>query len=87
GFGSRLPFGDALRVTTRLRVDRRTQALDARQQWAYVPSLRLDYRRGASSFELESGVELLRRNGALAEHSTRRFISAGYRLQLERNRR
>ncbi|MEO6367603.1 MAG: hypothetical protein ABIP38_06375 [Steroidobacteraceae bacterium] len=87
GFGSRLPFGDALRVTTRLRVDRRTEALDARQQWAYVPSLRLDYRRGASSFELESGVELLRRSGAAAEHSTRRFISAGYRLQLERNRR
>jgi hypothetical protein len=52
-----------------------------------VPSLRVDYQRGANFFELEAGAELLRRSGAMgSEHSTRRFISAGYRLQLERNR-
>jgi tetratricopeptide (TPR) repeat protein len=86
GFGSRLPFGSALRITTRLRIDRRSLPLDGSSQWAYVPSLRLDYQRGASSFELEAGAELSRRTGGLAEHSTRRFLSAGYRLFLDRNR-
>jgi tetratricopeptide (TPR) repeat protein len=87
GFGSRLPFGSALRMTTRLRVDRRSLPQDGSSQWAYVPSLRLDYQRGASAFELEAGAELSRRNGGLAERNTRRFFSAGYRLFLDRNRR
>jgi tetratricopeptide (TPR) repeat protein len=87
GFGSRLPLFGALRMTSRLRLDRRTHMPDGGSEWAYVPSLRVDYQRGANFFELEAGAELLRRSGAMgSEHSTRRFISAGYRLQLERNR-
>jgi hypothetical protein len=47
----------------------------------------MDYQRGVHSFELEAGAELLRRgSGTASERSTRRFISAGYRLFLERNR-
>jgi tetratricopeptide (TPR) repeat protein len=87
GIGSRLPLGGALRLTSRLRVDRRNQSLAGGGEWALVPSLRMDYQRGVHSFELEAGAELLRRgSGTASERSTRRFISAGYRLFLERNR-
>jgi tetratricopeptide (TPR) repeat protein len=88
GLGSRLPFGSVLRITTRMRVDRRTQELDSSRQWVYVPSLRLDYQRGFSALELEAGSELGRKDRlGSAENTTRYFFSLGYRLTLNRDRR
>jgi hypothetical protein len=87
GVGSRLPLPGALRLTSRLRIDRRSQSVAGGKETALVPSLRLDYQHGAHSFELEAGAELLHRgSGGTSERSTRRFISAGYRLYLERSR-
>ena len=87
GIGSRLPFGSALRVTSRLRVDRREDSLIDASQWTFAPSMRLDYVRGRASAELEAGAELgqSERTGQ-AEDTTRFFISLGYRLTLDRGR-
>jgi tetratricopeptide (TPR) repeat protein len=87
GIGSRLPLAAGFRLTSRLRADRRTIDADGSTQWIYAPSLRLDFQRGSSSFELEAGVELNRRHDAASsERNTRRFISAGYRLYLDSRR-
>ena len=58
GVGSRFPIGSALRLTTRLRVDRRTIVSSDSQQWLLLPSLRMDYVRGRNTVEFESGAEL-----------------------------
>lgn len=88
GLGSRLPVGGGLRLTSRLRVDRRTRQMDGSQEWVYVPSLRLDWQHGASAVEFESGAELGRRQLASgAERRTRYFFSLGYRLSLNAGRR
>jgi len=84
GLGSRLPIGGRLRLTSRLRVDRRTQQTDGSQEWIYVPSTRLDWQQGASALEFEAGAELGRRHlaGNQDERRTRYFFSLGYRLSL-----
>lgn len=88
GLGSRLPIGSALRVTTRIRVDHRTFVTDDSTQWTLLPSLRLDYVRGRSMVEFESGAELGRRErSGFSEHSTRYYFSLGYRLYLDTARR
>lgn len=87
GIGSRLPFGSALRLTSRLRVDRRTASPVGASQWVFAPSMRLDYVRGRASAELEAGAELGQAERAgQSEDSTRYFISLGYRLRLDRGR-
>jgi tetratricopeptide (TPR) repeat protein len=88
GIGSRLPFGNSLRFTSRLRVDRRTQLLDGSSEWIYVPSLRMDWQHRRSSIEAEAGVEQGRRAlTTSAERRTRFFFSLGYRLSLDTGRR
>jgi hypothetical protein len=88
GLGSRLPIGSALRLTTRVRVDHRTFLTDDSTQWTLLPSLRLDYVRGRSMVEFESGAELGRRERpGFSEHSTRYYFSLGYRLYLDTGRR
>lgn len=85
GIGSRLPLGNSLRLTSRLRVDRRDIASDGSRLWTWVPSLRLEYQRGGGAFELEAGMELGRRGGGVAdERNDRRYLSAGYRWTLDR---
>jgi SPOR domain len=84
GVGSRLPIGSALRLTSRLRVDRRSQLIDGSSQWLYLPSMQMNYQKGRGSAELELGAELGRRNGTLSnEQTTRFFFSLGYRLSLD----
>jgi hypothetical protein len=88
GVGSRLPIGSSLRMTTRLRVDHRTFLTDDSTQWLLLPSVRLDYSRGRSMIEFESGAELGRRERpGLSEQSTRYYFSLGYRLFLNNGRR
>jgi tetratricopeptide (TPR) repeat protein len=84
GLGSRFPIGSALRLTTRLRVDRRTMVSDDSQQWLLLPSLRMDYMRGRNTVEFESGAELGSHTGAnSSDHSTRLYFSLGYRISLD----
>ena len=88
GLGSRLPIGSSLRMTTRIRVDHRTYLTDDSTQWTLLPSLRLDYVRGRSMVEFESGAELGRRERpGFSEQSTRYYFSLGYRLYLDTRRR
>jgi tetratricopeptide (TPR) repeat protein len=88
GLGSRLPIGSWLRLTSRLRVDRRTQQVDGSQEWIYVPSMRLDWQQGRSAVEFEAGAELGRKQLASSdERRTRYFFSLGYRLSLNAGRR
>jgi hypothetical protein len=88
GVGSRLPIGTSLRVTSRLRVDHRTFLTDDSTQWLLLPSLRLDYSRGRSMIEFESGAEIGRRERTgLSEQSTRYYFSLGYRLFLNNGHR
>ena len=84
GIGSRLPLGAGLRLTTRVRADRRTDLPDASSEWVYVPSLRLDWLHGRNSIEAEAGAELGRRTlTTTSERRTRYFFSLGYRLSLD----
>jgi tetratricopeptide (TPR) repeat protein len=86
GVASRLPLGTGWRLTSRLRVERREAGDDGRT-WVWAPSLRLEYQRGGSTFELEAGADLSRRHAAGgADRSTRRYLSAGYRIFLDRRR-
>jgi tetratricopeptide (TPR) repeat protein len=88
GLGTRLPIGSSLRLTSRLRVDHRTFLTDDSTQWLLLPSLRLDYSRGRSVIEFESGAELGRRERpGLSEQSTRYYFSLGYRLFLNTGQR
>ena len=88
GVGSRFPIGSSLRVTSRLRVDHRTFLTDDSTQWLLLPSVRLDYSKGRSVIEFESGAELGRRERpGLSEQSTRYYFSLGYRLFLNTGRR
>ena len=88
GLGSRMPIGSALRLTTRLRLDRRTQDLDDSRLWTLLPSVRLDYLRGRNSIEFEAGAEYGRRELTLQEErTTRLFFSLGYRLSLDWSKR
>ena len=83
GLGSRFPLVDNWRLTTRLRLDRRTH--EDEDSWLLIPALRLEYQRRGAQFELEAGAELDQRHAASGnERIARRFISAGYRLFLER---
>lgn len=85
GVGSRLPLGEAWRLTSRLRLDRRDVDTDSSRNWLLAPSLRLEYQHGSASFELEAGVELARRQAAPGtDRTTRRFLNAGYRLSFDR---
>lgn len=84
GIGSRLPLGAGLRLTTRVRADRRTDMPDSSSEWVYVPSLRLDWLHGRSSIEAEAGAEFGNRSlNAATEKRTRYFFSLGYRLSLD----
>jgi hypothetical protein len=84
GLGSRLPLGAGLRLTTRVRADRRTDMPDASSEWVYVPSLRLDWLHGRNSIEAEVGAELARRSlTSTSERRTRYYFSLGYRLSLD----
>ncbi|MCC6631784.1 MAG: SPOR domain-containing protein [Gammaproteobacteria bacterium] len=87
GIGSRLPLGAELRLTTRIRADRRTDMPDSGSEWVYVPSLRLDWLHGRSSIEAEAGAELGSRSlPTTSERRTRYFFSLGYRLSLDTRR-
>ena len=84
GIGSRMPLGAGLRLTTRIRADRRTNLPDASSEWVYVPSLRLDWLHGRNSIEAEAGAELGRKSLlTTSERRTRYFFSLGYRLSLD----
>jgi hypothetical protein len=88
GIGSRLPFGESLRFTSRLRVDRRTQLTDGSSEWVYVPSLRMDWQHKRGTVEAEAGAEQARKAlAADSERRTRLFFSLGYRFSLDTRRR
>ncbi len=88
GISNRMPLGSAVRLTSRLRMDRRTQELNDTQAWTLLPSVRFDYLRGRNQFEFEAGAELGRTDrSTLEERSTRYFVSLGYRLSMDWGRR
>jgi hypothetical protein len=81
GVWSRLPLGAAWRIGPRLRVDRRESTLDASSETLYVPSLRIDYQKGASWLEFEGSAELGQRSlPTESERSRRYYFSVGYRI-------
>lgn len=81
GFSSRWPLRGAWRVGPRLRVDRRTLAGDGAQQWVYCPSLRLEYLRARTMFELDLGAERGSADRATgSESSDRYYLGMGYRI-------
>jgi len=81
GLSTRLPLGDAWRIGPRIRVDRRESTIDAATETLYVPSLRIDYQRGATWVEFEGGAELgTREIPTESEKSTRYYFSLGYRI-------
>ena len=81
GLATRLPLGKAWRIGPRVRVDRRESTVDAATETLYVPSLRIDYQRGATWVEFEGGAELGTRDiPAESEKSTRYYFSLGYRI-------
>ena len=85
GLGSRMPLAPGWRLNTRLRLDRRDISRDDSHSWLLVPSLRLEYQHGKAQFELEAGAEADRHQAPAGnDHTLRRFVSAGYRLFLDR---
>ncbi len=86
GLGARLPiFGD-WRIGPRVRIDRRTGAgtggtLDVLSETLVLPTLRIDYQRGNSWFELEGGAEIGQRTLPADEEKTKRYyFGIGYRF-------
>jgi tetratricopeptide (TPR) repeat protein len=81
GLAARLPIGGAWRLGPRLRVDRRTGGADVLSETLVLPTLRLDYQRGNSWFELEGGAELGKRTLPADEEKTKRYyFGLGYRF-------
>ena len=81
GLATRLPFGNAWRIGPRFRVDRRESTIAAATEMLYVPSVRVDFQRGATWVEFEGGAEFGRRDiPAESERSTRYYFSLGYRI-------
>jgi hypothetical protein len=78
---TRLPVGGAWRLGPRLRVDRRESTVDGAREILYVPTLRLDYRRGRAWFECEAAAEFGNRQLLVEEESSSRYyFGLGYRL-------
>lgn len=81
GLAARLPIAGAWRIGPRVRIDRRTGGLDVLTETLILPTLRLDYQRGNSWFELEAGAELGNRTLPADEEKTRRYyFGLGYRF-------
>ena len=78
---SRFPMGAGFRLQPRLRVDNRSRVMDEMQEWIVRPSVRLEYRIGRHSLEMEAGGELWRQDGVdTATDSSAYFMNMGYRL-------
>ncbi len=78
---SRFPMGAGFRLQPRLRVDNRSRVIDDMQEWIVRPSVRLEYRLGRRSLEMEAGGELWRQDGVdTATDSSAYFMNMGYRL-------
>jgi hypothetical protein len=82
GLTSRVPVFGAWRLSPRVRVDQRRLTADGSTQWLYIPSLRIDYQRNHTLFELEMAAELGSRDQASQpdDESRRYFIGMGYRI-------
>ncbi len=81
GVWTRLPLGSTWRIGPRLRVDRRETHNDLGTEMIYVPSLRVDYQRGAAWLEFECGAELGQRQiPTESERSKRFYAGLGYRI-------
>jgi hypothetical protein len=81
GLTSRVPVFGAWRLSPRVRVDQRRLNADGSTQWLYIPSLRIDYQRNHTLFELEMAAELGSRDQASQPDESRRyFIGMGYRI-------
>lgn len=79
---SRFPVWNGLRAGPRLRVDRRSFAIDGGTQNVFSPSLRLDWRGRRTTVEFEAGGEWADRKSPLLLDSQdkRWWVSLGYRL-------
>jgi hypothetical protein len=80
GISTRWPIWGGLRITPRLRIDRRVFVIDSSKQMLYAPSLRLDYQLKHILLELEAGSEISDRDvGESFEKAKRNYFSLGYR--------
>jgi hypothetical protein len=78
---SRFPLGTGFRIQPRLRLDHRSRIFDDLQEWILSPSMRIEYRLGRHSLELEAGGELWRQDGSVfATDASAYFLNLGYRL-------
>lgn len=78
---SRFPLPGGFRIGPRLRFDQRRFATDGSTQWLAMPSLRLDWRHGHATVELDAGGEFGARDlQQYQEKSTRYWFSLGYRV-------
>lgn len=81
GLAARLPIGGAWRIGPRVRIDRRTATIDLTSETLIVPTVRIDYQRGRTWFELEGGAEFGDRQlAADSEKSRRYYFGLGYRI-------
>lgn len=78
---ARYPLRRTLRISPRLRIDRRMTDVNESSQLSFLPSIRIDYRRGRNMiFELEGGYEYNNTETTLTNQTMRTyFINLGYR--------
>jgi hypothetical protein len=77
----RLPLWGAWRIGPRLRFDRLQSKANGTDRDALYPTLRVDYQRGRSLFEMEGGEEISRSTPAPVTGDTRRrYFMLGYRV-------
>lgn len=80
GLNSQFPLGRAWRIGPRFRVDQRQFHVDGSEQLLFAPGLRTELRGKHMSLEFEGGAEFATRSlDASEEHTTRYYLSLGYR--------
>ena len=77
----RLPVGAAWRVGPRLTVAHQELKSDGSNQLDFFPSVLIDWQRGRSLLQIETGGEIGKRDSALQTQNTKRYyVSVSYRL-------
>jgi tetratricopeptide (TPR) repeat protein len=85
----RFPVGGAWRFAPRFTIERLSQMSDGGSETSYIPSALLDYQRGNTLVQLESGAQLGSREAFLqlangqfvqTQNTTNYYVSLSYRL-------
>ncbi|HZF16689.1 MAG TPA: SPOR domain-containing protein [Steroidobacteraceae bacterium] len=81
GWTSRFPIAGAWRLGPRFTIDRRMLATDSSTEYAFVPSLLVDYLKDGRLVQLEIGGQLGKRDALDQTQNTQRYyVSLAYRI-------